>query len=423
MVVGTRRHWLTLGLAFAVSLRLVYVLSIPNSIARWRDGLSYDTIARNVVSGVGYRDNTGEWPGEPPYADPSAPTLRWLPGYPLFVAGVYRLFGHSYRAVYLAQAVLALAIAGLVYLVGVHTVGASAGVLAVFLYTVDPFSIFLTGRFQTEQLFTLLVLASVYSFLRLRQGTRGQLWFALSFGLLAGAAALTRTIAGMMFAGLCLAALAGLGEGFARMRPRRRVFLLAIASAAFLGMLAPWVIRNHGLTGQYILTTEAWTTLAMTNNDSGGAYFTPRGFAAMPRTSIEQSEIEREAIYRAFVTDWIASNPWRFAGFYLWRTVAFWSPWARSATGAQAALGFVFNAVVLALAAVYIITQRTRWRELSPVYIVFVTFTLGYSLAAAITRFRLPLHPFLEILAAGGVLFVLGRARSRDARLPNVTPG
>jgi len=65
----------------------------------------------------------------------------------------------------------------------------------------------------------------------------------------------------------------------------------------------------------------------MTNNDQGSAYFTFEGFAAMPQTSIEQPEIEREAIYKAFVTDWISRHPWRFAVLFLQRAILFWSPW------------------------------------------------------------------------------------------------
>jgi 4-amino-4-deoxy-L-arabinose transferase-like glycosyltransferase len=404
---ATSHSWLNLGLGLVLSLRLIYVFCIPNAIAHWRDGLSYDNIARNLISGVGYWDTTGEWPGEPPYADPSAPTARWMPGYPLFIAGVYLIFGESYRTVYVAQAVLGVVIAGLIYLLAKHTLGTRAGVLAVFLYAVDPFSIYLCGRFQTEQLFTLLVTAALYCFLKVREATRVQLQFALLFGLLAGAGALTRNMAGLMFGGLCLEALLGWGEGFGRIRFGTRVFLIAIASVVFLGTLAPWLIRNYTLTGQYVLSTGVWQTLSMTNNDNGGTYFTPEGLAAMPRTSIEQPEIEREAVYRTFVTDWIAKHPWRFAWLYLWRAIVFWSPSVQTLMGAQAVLGLAFNGILFLFAAVSIFTHRKYWRKTLPIFTVLLAFTLGYSSVAAITRFRLPLYPLLEILAAGGMLSML----------------
>src|SRR4030095_4762392 len=142
-----------------------------------------------------------------------------------------------------------------------------------------------------------------------------------------------------MCGGRCLVALLGLDEGFARTRFRSRVLVLGVASLVFLGMLTPWVIRNHQVPGHYIVSSGAWQTLAMTNNDNGGADFTPEGLASMPQTSIEQPEIEREAVYRRFVTKWIAERPWRFVQLYLWRAIVFWSPSAKTLSGAQAAVG------------------------------------------------------------------------------------
>src|ERR1700758_4171818 len=86
--------WLTLGLGVVLSLRLTYVFLLPNTIDNWRDGLSYDDIARNLISGVGYWDKSDAWrlttsrvwSGIPPFADPAAPTARWMPCYPFFVA-------------------------------------------------------------------------------------------------------------------------------------------------------------------------------------------------------------------------------------------------------------------------------------------------------------------------------------------------
>src|SRR5439155_14106628 len=242
------RWWLMVGLCLVFGLRMIYVCSLPNKIDYWRDGLSYDDIARNLISGVGYWDKSDSrrtWYGEPPYANPSAPTAFWTPGYPLFVAAVYLTFGDSYRAVYITQAVLGVVTAGFMYLVAVHTLGNRAGLWAIFLYAVDVFSIYLCGRFQTEQLFTLLVVASLYCFLKIREQGRLQLEFAALFGLLAGLGALTRNVAGLMFGGLCLAILLGWQEGFKRSRFSTRVSVTTVASVVFLGILAPWFVRNH----------------------------------------------------------------------------------------------------------------------------------------------------------------------------------
>src|SRR4030095_4403297 len=73
------------------------------------DGKVYAQIARNVLEQRSYSHAT-----EPPY-DPS---LIRLPGYPLFIAGVYAVFGHGDdTAVRIVQALLDTATCALVALI------------------------------------------------------------------------------------------------------------------------------------------------------------------------------------------------------------------------------------------------------------------------------------------------------------------
>jgi len=48
----TPRWWLAVGLGLVFALRILYVFSLPNKIDYWRDGLSYDDIARNLISAL-----------------------------------------------------------------------------------------------------------------------------------------------------------------------------------------------------------------------------------------------------------------------------------------------------------------------------------------------------------------------------------
>lgn len=206
--MGSHR-WLVVGFGLVLGLRLIYVLFfVPNAIDTLGDGLSYDNIARNVLAGIGYWDTTGERPGVPLYADPSRPTINWPPVYPLFIAGVYRTFGESYT-VYLAQAVLGLGIAVFVYLLAECTVEKRAATWAVFLYAVDPFSISISGSFKTETLFTFLIIASIYCFIKMAEDRTTRLSLVILFGISAGVAALTKSVAGLMFGGLNLGVLLG----------------------------------------------------------------------------------------------------------------------------------------------------------------------------------------------------------------------
>src|SRR5258705_1996453 len=95
---GKRNRLLVYALLLvaAFSFRVAVARFLPNDSPD--DGKTYAQMARNVLEQHVYSHAT-----EPPY-DPS---LIRLPGYPLFLSGVYSLFGHNNNgAVRIAQALM-----------------------------------------------------------------------------------------------------------------------------------------------------------------------------------------------------------------------------------------------------------------------------------------------------------------------------
>src|SRR6266498_2958707 len=97
--MSNRRSFLVvcaLLLLVAFAFRFAVARYLPNDTPD--DGKIYAQMARNVLE-----QHVFSHAAEPPY-DPS---LIRLPGYPLFLAGVYSLFGHTNNgAVRITQAVL-----------------------------------------------------------------------------------------------------------------------------------------------------------------------------------------------------------------------------------------------------------------------------------------------------------------------------
>src|ERR1700704_2306647 len=94
---------LTAAFSFRVAVARLLPTDTPD------DGRTYAQIARNVLEQHVYSDQT-----TPPFA----PTLIRLPGYPLFLAGVYSIFGHGDNtAVRIVQALIDTATCGLIALV------------------------------------------------------------------------------------------------------------------------------------------------------------------------------------------------------------------------------------------------------------------------------------------------------------------
>src|ERR1043166_9911073 len=93
-----KRRWILylLFLLVALGFRLFVALRLANDDPD--DGRVYSQIARNVLEQHVYSHD--------PQA-PFAPSIIRLPGYPLFLAGVYEVFGHgNNKAVRVAQAVM-----------------------------------------------------------------------------------------------------------------------------------------------------------------------------------------------------------------------------------------------------------------------------------------------------------------------------
>src|SRR5205809_2046823 len=104
-----RRSWLVYGLLLvaAFCFRVAIARFLPNDNPD--DGRVYAQLARNLLEQHVYSDAA-----EAPYN----PTLIRLPGYPLFLAGVYALFGHhNNTAVRIIQALIDTATCALIALV------------------------------------------------------------------------------------------------------------------------------------------------------------------------------------------------------------------------------------------------------------------------------------------------------------------
>lgn len=155
-MLKVRKKWLvflTLLIA-AATFRIVVAHRWPNDTPD--DGRTYAQIARNVLEQHVYSHET-----EAPY-DPS---LIRLPGYPLFLASIYSIFGHtSNGAVRIVQALIDTGTCALVALLAFYWQPdekrkRSTAIAALVLAAVCPFTTIYTATILTEVPTTFLVLA------------------------------------------------------------------------------------------------------------------------------------------------------------------------------------------------------------------------------------------------------------------------
>jgi 4-amino-4-deoxy-L-arabinose transferase-like glycosyltransferase len=225
-VAGKTVRALAWVVAAGAAVRLALWAGLGDQPLHIVDERAYNTLAVNLVEH-----------GEFAFTPGTPATLR-PPLYPVFVAGVYRVFGiENYQAVRLVQALLSLATVVIVYRLGLALYSPRVGLWAAGFCCFYPSLLGANGFLLTETLFTFLLCAECCVFVLALERRRPAL-LALA-GVLLALGALTRSVlwlfgpAAAVF--LLLAWRGSLGI---------RTLAAAVFLTAFVATLAPWAVRN-----------------------------------------------------------------------------------------------------------------------------------------------------------------------------------
>ncbi|MBI2443841.1 MAG: glycosyltransferase family 39 protein [Candidatus Magasanikbacteria bacterium] len=204
------------------------------------DAKAYDSIAWNLVSGDGFREDRSQG-----FTRDLAIT-RAGPGYEFWLAAVYALFGHRYQPVWVVQSLLHAFSALLLYLIARRVWGERGklvGIITAALFGLHPDLIEISAMLLTETLFLFLAVLVVYLFVEWWR-SQARLSSALVLGVVSALAILTRPTV-VLFVPVFLAAF---------IATRRYRALIPF----FLGLiipLVPWTVRNYLVFHEFIPTT------------------------------------------------------------------------------------------------------------------------------------------------------------------------
>ena len=222
------------ALAAGLVLRLWWVLHYGQTTV---DTRVYGEFARNLLEhGVyGFSNSVNGIPRMP------SPTLIRLPGYPLFLAVCFLLFGiENYTAVMLVQGVVDLWTCLLLGGIATRIFGPRAGVAALWLAALCPFTANYVAVPLTETLTLFCIALAFYSLARWRESDAGiNRWlFAIAFAL--AYAILLRPEQGLLAAAVIptIFWIAWQREGLRALRPALLLSLLTVLP------LIPWTARN-----------------------------------------------------------------------------------------------------------------------------------------------------------------------------------
>jgi 4-amino-4-deoxy-L-arabinose transferase-like glycosyltransferase len=227
---------LTAAILFLMLPRLTPVVA-PEYGVGFADG--YDLIANNLLHGNGYRFD----------ADASETMLR-EPGYPLFLAGVFKIGGYSISSVRCANWMLAIGIAFLIMrLSQIVTNDRTTSLIAALLFLFYPSILVSEARGGVEILFILVVL--VFMVLVHQAVAAGNHWRYLFAGFALGVVVMVRSTPLVFPLFLLLYLLLIAHNATARLKAILNIGVLLFGMSV---VMLPWITRNFLLVHHFVPT-------------------------------------------------------------------------------------------------------------------------------------------------------------------------
>jgi 4-amino-4-deoxy-L-arabinose transferase-like glycosyltransferase len=363
---------------------------------------------------------------------PDVPSAYTQPLYGWFLAALYFPFGHSWLAVGIAQVVVAVATALVVFEIGTRLRSTGVGLVAALVTTLHPYVIWHDVHLNREVLDGLVL--AVLALCALAAYEHRSLPLSAATGAVAGIAILGN--ARLLLLPVAIAVYVAW-----RIVPvSRTVTSMALVVGVAALVVAPWVARNKIEVGCYAITTDS-RALWKANNantrevlDRGlwiddvaelpGAPPWPELAAdlTLAGTPTSVDECAQMRLYRDEVRDFWRDQPGEKARLALQATRMLWSPVPREAdeSGSDTARlarktvepAFVIGLYVLAIAGFFVAP---------PHFVGLAATMLAYNTLAAMVfagtaRYRAPWDFLLAILAAFALTWAWEQVRVRRRR-------
>lgn len=414
-VSGKEKRPLPVGRLLAVilvlsfGLRLVYCLAIFAPVLHQRgEELGwvvngklavdpYDSIAKNIVAGKGYVDDTGRV------------NFERTPLYTFSLALIYGSWGSELWKLQVVQSILDTVTCFLIfYLAWKVLKSGTAALLAAAFYAVYFKMIAEVARPETETLYILVLLAFLALWVASFQKHRWAFPAGISLGLLTLCKPIT-----LLFPAVVVAVY------FFRAKP----FRLKKAGLFLIGFLIcvlPLFVRNYLREGRVFFSTGGGKMLYM-----GTVIDYSRNFRNEEQRLIKDINakyafpyrVEDDNALRNLAVRNIVKDPWGYLRRVAIRFYLFWT-YPDYSTPMMALKSFLvlgFNLSLLLLAFWGAVLARKKRLCVAPFLAIFLYIYLAYALIYAYSRYSLPLFPVIFMFSSYGIvrLWELVKAKGR----------
>jgi len=382
-------------LSIALAMRLLVLWSvIANYPPTWlfTRGMEMGWLAKSILDGQGLAS---------PFGVPTGPSAFVAPGYPILIAGVFRVFGSytlaSAVVIICAQIALNLVTIWLMMWVGRRLFDQRVAIVAGLVWACSLPLIWIPTIFWDTSLAICLMVGLLALVLHF---SGKNTWFIWIF--LGAYCAMTALINPAMI--LVLAAM--LGWLAWRLR-KAQPYGIILASLTFCAVFAPWPLRNAKVFHSFIpLRTTVGFELWMGNRPGATGYLDESLFPSFNPAELSDYRSRGELGYTAHKSElakqYILDNPVSFVRLTGRRIVRYWlgtgSEKGSSIFALHAALTFGFG-----VAGLWMLFRARRFDTAILFALPLLVFPVPYYITHAEFRYRLALDPLLTILAAYAV--------------------
>lgn len=402
--IGAHRDVLFIALV-AFILRLSTVVPLHEQ-GYTSDEKEYIALAVKLSHGEPFRDSNGERSTKAPL-------------WPFLLAMLFKLFGEGLFVPHVLNCAAGALAIPLGFSLAMEATGdrrvALAGAAVMALY---PGLIIYATVLQTETLYIALLLWAVLWLARAQKETSWR--NGLMLGLVAGLAALIRAVFIGFFPVMLLMLL-----WMRRNAPRTAALTIGAAFLMWCAVLAPWTIRNYALHGAFV-PVSSWggISLLLGNNPySTGTWSSKPGFNEWVEKNAEQrglhlaqtNEIERSALGRALALEFVTEHPMDALSLTVKKLYMYAVyPIAHSDTAtALQAVCVAADIMLYLLAGLGVVALGNARRTCASWFVAIMFFTATHVLMHVEARYRLPLVPFIALLAGSGVTLLMDTQRLR----------
>lgn len=384
---------MALMVIFIIALVLRLGVSYAAPVFYGGDDVSYDDYARTMLE------------KHELYIDGRVSSFR-PPLYIIFLAVLFKIFGHNLMAVKIVQSLLGAATCIAIYGLAKEIVSEKAGLLSATIAAFYIPFVYMPAHILTETLYTFLLTLSILFFAKseIHQSLKWQVLTGLSLGL----ASLTKGTPQLV--PLFMLMLMVLRSVVKRVPIRKILFQFTFICIFFLIPIIPWTIRNCVVhKGFVMITTETGEAFYSAYHPPEGKRF---GFSTVDDTKRKwkeinfRSEIEGSRYLMDENMKFIMANPMKVAKMTVLKIAFMWSPFDWEILGGNGVYNFSYGFIIpfIIIGVFASIVNRIFY---SLILYMPIAYSQGLGVAFdASPRYRFPIEPFLIVIASIGILYI-----------------